>query len=155
MTCLNLCNASFPHFVALRYKRFTVVEQLEFHQLSMHVACCCLLFMMIPLSLPPESVRLVGGANRCSGILEVKSGHLWLPVCDSWITPENALVICRDLECGFPKAHYGRIETSLRNVGPTFKCDGTEKHLMDCPTTVVNSTEEECYKTHLSCKGNT
>lgn len=26
---------------------------------------------------------------------------------------------------------------------------------LDCPTTVVNSTEEECYMAHLSCKGNT
>uniref|UniRef100_A0A669E409 SRCR domain-containing protein n=1 Tax=Oreochromis niloticus TaxID=8128 RepID=A0A669E409_ORENI len=49
----------------------------------------------------PDDVRLVGGANRCAGALEVKLEE-WRPVCafhDSW-TLKEAGVFCEHLGCG-------------------------------------------------------
>uniref|UniRef100_A0A669E3W6 SRCR domain-containing protein n=1 Tax=Oreochromis niloticus TaxID=8128 RepID=A0A669E3W6_ORENI len=52
-------------------------------------------------STEPDDVRLVGGANRCAGALEVKLEE-WRPVCafhDSW-TLKEAGVFCEHLGCG-------------------------------------------------------
>ncbi|XP_029923364.1 scavenger receptor cysteine-rich type 1 protein M160-like [Myripristis murdjan] len=49
-----------------------------------------------------EPVRLVGGASRCSGRLEVKHLGEWRPV-DDWESDWNlktAAVVCRELDCG-------------------------------------------------------
>uniref|UniRef100_UPI0037E7545E scavenger receptor cysteine-rich type 1 protein M130-like n=1 Tax=Semicossyphus pulcher TaxID=241346 RepID=UPI0037E7545E len=107
-----------------------------------------------------EAVRLVKGPDRCSGKLEVKSGQSWVPVCSSYFTIEAALVTCRELECGFPENHYGRHSgLFLQNTGsipsPVFNCSGTEKHLIDCPSTSVNTTEQdlsECAEAYVVCK---
>lgn len=112
----------------------------------------------LTLYLSPEAVRLVQGPSRCSGMLEVKFGQSWAPVCESSFSSETALVTCRDLECGFPDTYMGRRSRPYEDTRPVFKCDGKEKHLMDCPTTTLNITEEElsrCYNTHLTCTGNT
>uniref|UniRef100_A0A4W6EAY8 SRCR domain-containing protein n=1 Tax=Lates calcarifer TaxID=8187 RepID=A0A4W6EAY8_LATCA len=46
-----------------------------------------------------EPVRLVGGASRCAGTLQVKLGE-WRPVADSDWTLKAAAVVCRQLDCG-------------------------------------------------------
>ncbi|XP_022598125.1 scavenger receptor cysteine-rich type 1 protein M130-like [Seriola dumerili] len=46
-----------------------------------------------------EPVRLVGGASRCAGTLEVKRGE-WRPVDDYYWTLKASAVACRDLDCG-------------------------------------------------------
>uniref|UniRef100_A0A4W6E6U0 SRCR domain-containing protein n=1 Tax=Lates calcarifer TaxID=8187 RepID=A0A4W6E6U0_LATCA len=46
-----------------------------------------------------EPVRLVGGASRCAGTLQVKRGE-WRPVADSDWTLKAAAVVCRQLDCG-------------------------------------------------------
>lgn len=115
-----------------------------------------------PPCLSPEAVRLVKGPNRCSGKLEVKSGQSWVPVCDSFFTSAAAVVACRDLGCGFFYRFYGRdhsphFENAEAILNPVFNCKGKEKHLMACPSTPLNATEEElsqCSNTYLSCTGN-
>ncbi|XP_039882782.1 scavenger receptor cysteine-rich type 1 protein M130-like isoform X2 [Simochromis diagramma] len=50
----------------------------------------------------PDDFRLVGGANRCAGTLEVKHQGGWSPLCayhDSWMLKE-AGVFCEHLDCG-------------------------------------------------------
>uniref|UniRef100_A0A669C4M7 SRCR domain-containing protein n=1 Tax=Oreochromis niloticus TaxID=8128 RepID=A0A669C4M7_ORENI len=57
--------------------------------------------MTLCFLLEPDDVRLVGGANRCAGALEVKLEE-WRPVCafhDSW-TLKEAGVFCEHLGCG-------------------------------------------------------
>ncbi|XP_062296998.1 scavenger receptor cysteine-rich type 1 protein M130-like isoform X2 [Scomber scombrus] len=44
-----------------------------------------------------ENVRLVGGLDRCSGKLEIKSGPSWASVCQQSFTTENAQVTCAEL----------------------------------------------------------
>ncbi|XP_074530854.1 scavenger receptor cysteine-rich type 1 protein M130-like [Halichoeres trimaculatus] len=107
-----------------------------------------------------EDVRLVNGSGRCSGKLEVRSGQSWVPVCNSSLTPESAVVACRDLACGFPEELFGRYShffpgKAVSSRSPGFNCNGTEKHLMDCPPMVTNANTTEglgkCYDINMTC----
>ncbi|XP_062274550.1 scavenger receptor cysteine-rich type 1 protein M130-like isoform X2 [Scomber scombrus] len=60
-----------------------------------------------------EPVRLVGGASRCAGTLEVKQGE-WRPVSDSYWTLKEAAVACRELDCGSAVSKGRRDESSYR-----------------------------------------
>ncbi|XP_035515401.1 scavenger receptor cysteine-rich type 1 protein M130-like [Morone saxatilis] len=106
-----------------------------------------------------ESVRLANlqSIDRCSGKVEVKSGQSWVPVCDSFFSPQTAIVTCRELQCGFPLTYHGLHNSAhFQNAelawNPVFMCEGKEKHLMDCPSTKINTTElRQCGNTHLTC----
>ncbi|XP_045920016.1 scavenger receptor cysteine-rich type 1 protein M130-like [Micropterus dolomieu] len=63
----------------------------------------------------PDDVRLVGGASRCAGILEVKQGD-WRPVSDSGWSLKTAAVACRELDCGSAVSVRWRKESSYRTV---------------------------------------
>ncbi|XP_059208683.1 scavenger receptor cysteine-rich type 1 protein M130-like [Centropristis striata] len=67
---------------------------------------------------PAESVRLVGGASRCAGTLEVKHEGEWRSVGDvfSYWTLKDAAVACRELECGSAVSVTRREESSDRSV---------------------------------------
>ncbi|XP_067433185.1 scavenger receptor cysteine-rich type 1 protein M130-like [Thunnus thynnus] len=58
-----------------------------------------------------EPVRLVGGASRCAGTLEVKRTK-WRPVQDSDWTLKEAAAACGDLDCG-SAVSIGRRNNSL------------------------------------------
>ncbi|KAF3851773.1 hypothetical protein F7725_005128 [Dissostichus mawsoni] len=97
-----------------------------------------------------EGVRLVDGNERCSGKLQLKSTGSWASVCSGFFSPKAALVACRDLGCGFADSSHGS------GFGANLKsgCEGTEKHLVDCPSTTLNATEtdpSECRNTFLHC----
>ncbi|XP_067432372.1 CD5 antigen-like [Thunnus thynnus] len=62
-----------------------------------------------------EPVRLVGGASRCAGTLEVKQGE-WRPVEDFHWTLKEAAAACRDLDCGSAVSTGSRNESSDRSV---------------------------------------
>ncbi|XP_067451818.1 scavenger receptor cysteine-rich type 1 protein M130-like [Thunnus thynnus] len=62
-----------------------------------------------------EPVRLVGGASRCAGTLEVKLGE-WRPVGNSYWTMKEAAVACRVLDCGSAVSTGNRKEPSDRSV---------------------------------------
>ncbi|XP_038591602.1 collagen alpha-1(XII) chain-like isoform X3 [Micropterus salmoides] len=60
-----------------------------------------------------ELVRLVGGASRCAGTLEVKRGE-WRPVYGSnWIL-KSAAAVCRELDCGSAVSTRSREDSSDR-----------------------------------------
>ncbi|XP_062274635.1 scavenger receptor cysteine-rich type 1 protein M130-like [Scomber scombrus] len=79
-----------------------------------------------------EPFRLVGGASRCAGTLEMKRGE-WRPVSDSYWTLEEAAVACRELDCGSAVSTGSRNESSER---PVWKIDPYCLHsgsaLRDC-----------------------
>ncbi|XP_038568491.1 uncharacterized protein LOC119898353 [Micropterus salmoides] len=63
-------------------------------------------------------VRLVGGASRCAGTLEVKHQGEWRPVSyyySVW-TLKTAAVACRELDCGSAVSVGERKESSVRPV---------------------------------------
>uniref|UniRef100_A0A669EGF4 SRCR domain-containing protein n=1 Tax=Oreochromis niloticus TaxID=8128 RepID=A0A669EGF4_ORENI len=95
-----------------------------------------------------EPVRLVGGASRCAGTLEVKQG-LWRSVEASGWTLMDAAVACRELDCG------SAVLTGSRNAswdGPTWKikpaCVKSGSTLRECATSSQSPTVLE-----LICSG--
>ncbi|XP_041825303.1 scavenger receptor cysteine-rich type 1 protein M130-like isoform X2 [Melanotaenia boesemani] len=63
----------------------------------------------------PDDVRLVGGASRCAGILEVNLGE-WRPVGVVNWTLKTAAVFCEHLDCGSAVSVGKREETFYRFV---------------------------------------
>lgn len=102
-----------------------------------------------------EVVRLVQGAERCSGRLEVKLGQFWHVVCQNYFSSQNTLVACRDLGCGFPGVYYGtQINEPILSTrwSAQFNCSGHEEHLADCSTSITSDTTEiDCTAIHLNC----
>ncbi|XP_046872968.1 scavenger receptor cysteine-rich type 1 protein M130-like, partial [Hypomesus transpacificus] len=83
-----------------------------------------------------ESVRLVEGADLCSGRVEVRSDQSWVSVCQADFDRLDAEVVCRQLGCGAPSALQGALYGEGK--GPLwdkeFQCGGTESRLLDCDT---------------------
>uniref|UniRef100_A0A4W6EXK5 SRCR domain-containing protein n=1 Tax=Lates calcarifer TaxID=8187 RepID=A0A4W6EXK5_LATCA len=75
-----------------------------------------------------EPVRLVGGASRCAGTLQVKRGE-WRPVDDSDWNLKDAAVVCRELDCG-TAVSYRKVEAPMWTK--EFQCGGQESALLDC-----------------------
>ncbi|XP_039658456.1 scavenger receptor cysteine-rich type 1 protein M130-like [Perca fluviatilis] len=63
-----------------------------------------------------ESVRLVGGASRCRGTLEVKHEGEWRPLDYSVWTLKTAAAACRESDCGSAVSVVEREESSYRSV---------------------------------------
>ncbi|XP_039641407.1 scavenger receptor cysteine-rich type 1 protein M160-like, partial [Perca fluviatilis] len=82
-----------------------------------------------------EPVRLVGGASRCAGTLEVKHQREWRPVRyhDSDWTLKTAVAACRELDCGSAVFVEEREESSGRSVWRIrFNCVQSGSALRDC-----------------------
>ncbi|XP_053197593.1 scavenger receptor cysteine-rich type 1 protein M160-like [Scomber japonicus] len=87
-----------------------------------------------------EPVRLVGGASRCAGTLEVKQGE-WRPLRDSDLTLKEADVICRYLDCGSAVSTRSRNEDSDRSVWRVrFNCLQSGSALRDCVSSRSSSS---------------
>ncbi|XP_053177565.1 scavenger receptor cysteine-rich type 1 protein M130-like [Scomber japonicus] len=90
-----------------------------------------------------ETVRLVGGASRCAGTLELKRGE-WRPVGDSGWTLKEAAVACRELDCGSAVSIGSRDESSDR---PVWRIDSdclqSGSALMDCVSSDSSSSMGE------------
>ncbi|XP_057699050.1 scavenger receptor cysteine-rich type 1 protein M130-like isoform X2 [Corythoichthys intestinalis] len=100
-----------------------------------------------------ESVRLVDRKDTCSGNLMLKSAHTWESVCHKALSAEDALVVCRELGCGFPRDYQSRKPSAqdTQQRSPDFKCKGTEEVLTKCPSFTFNATEGHCGNSIFSC----
>ncbi|XP_072561337.1 scavenger receptor cysteine-rich domain-containing protein DMBT1-like, partial [Paramormyrops kingsleyae] len=104
-----------------------------------------------------SGLTLVGGADRCSGRLEVKFSQSWATVCDGNFDWQDAEVVCRELDCGAPSAlhkggHFGEGEGPIWYKD--FHCEGEESFLHECLTSV--RSEQNCKNNsniRLSCTG--
>ncbi|KAM7381053.1 hypothetical protein PAMA_012067 [Pampus argenteus] len=80
-----------------------------------------------------DPVRLVGGASRCAGTLEVKQGE-WRPV-DTYVSEKVAALVCRALDCGSFVSRETREGSSSRPVWRvTFDCVHSGSTLRECVT---------------------
>lgn len=80
-------------------------------------------------------MRLLGGASRCQGRVEILHGGVWGTVCDDDWGLQDAAVVCRQLGCGAALAAttnaffgYGTGHILLDNV----HCEGGEPRLAAC-----------------------
>ncbi|XP_017538440.1 CD5 antigen-like [Pygocentrus nattereri] len=102
-----------------------------------------------------DSVRLVDGAGRCSGRVEVKSHQSWTSVCEADFDRQDAEVVCRELDCGTPLTLQGALFGEGKHPFGTkeFQCKGTENHLLTCST---SDKEHNCTSgkaVNLTCSG--
>ncbi|KAI2645399.1 Deleted in malignant brain tumors 1 protein [Labeo rohita] len=83
-------------------------------------------------------VRLVNGANSCSGRVEALYDGQWGTVCDNGWDLTDAEVVCKELDCGSvieaqSAAYFGP------GVGPVWidgaQCTGSEASLVNCTST--------------------
>ncbi|XP_029109956.1 antigen WC1.1-like [Scleropages formosus] len=89
-----------------------------------------------------DFVKLEGGADRCSGRVEVKLNHSWATLCDVDFDWQDAQVVCGELDCGDPSAlhkvpHFGQGQAWFgEGSGPiwpdVFQCHGNETQLSQC-----------------------
>ncbi|XP_038586928.1 CD5 antigen-like [Micropterus salmoides] len=100
-------------------------------------------------STEPDDVRLVGGASRCAGTLEVKHQGDWRPGSDSVWTLKAAAVVCRDLDCGSAVSVGQRKKFVFRPVwGISFVCVQSGSALRDCVSSSSSSSILD-----LTCSG--
>ncbi|XP_067433181.1 uncharacterized protein [Thunnus thynnus] len=89
---------------------------------------------------PLLPVRLVGGASRCAGTLEVKRGE-WRPVEDYYWTLKAAAAACRDLDCGSAVSTGSRNEASDRSIWRiSSDCVHSGSALRDCASSSSSSS---------------
>ncbi|XP_069503613.1 scavenger receptor cysteine-rich type 1 protein M130-like [Ambystoma mexicanum] len=80
-------------------------------------------------------LQLSGGRSSCAGRVEVYAQDSWGAVCgDDW-DPDDARVVCRELECGEPvtdseNMYFGPPLSTVQMH--SLKCIGNETHLWQC-----------------------
>ncbi|XP_070836716.1 scavenger receptor cysteine-rich domain-containing protein DMBT1-like [Chaetodon trifascialis] len=81
-------------------------------------------------------VRLAGsGSTRCSGRVEIYYNRTWGTVCDDGWDLNDAMVVCRQLDCGSALSAPESVQFG-EGAGPIWldevDCSGSEKSLTEC-----------------------
>uniref|UniRef100_A0A3P8VET0 Scavenger receptor cysteine-rich type 1 protein M130-like n=1 Tax=Cynoglossus semilaevis TaxID=244447 RepID=A0A3P8VET0_CYNSE len=89
-----------------------------------------------------ESVRMVETSPlSCSGTVEVRSGHGWLPVCEEGLTSFAQNLVCSELGCGPADSSRTSSEQKIESVlTKQFFCQQNESRLEEC----TSSTRDNC-----------
>lgn len=84
-----------------------------------------------------QAVRLVGGADRCAGRVELWRDGRWGTVCDDQWDLQDANVVCAQLGCGYALEVTGQGGSFPPGRGPVYldelNCTGKEENLWACP----------------------
>ncbi|XP_054995879.1 Fc receptor-like protein 2 [Sorex araneus] len=87
---------------------------------------------------PPPKIRLMYGAHRCEGRVEVEQEGRWGTVCDDGWDMKDVAVVCRELGCGAAKHTPAGVIylPEAEEDQPVFiqvaLCNGTEEALAEC-----------------------
>ncbi|XP_074497100.1 scavenger receptor cysteine-rich type 1 protein M130-like isoform X2 [Sebastes fasciatus] len=83
----------------------------------------------------PDDVRLVGGASRCVGRLEMKHKGEWRPVADDFFKWDlmSAAVVCKQLDCGSVLSTGRRNDSDQRHAWRiSSSCRQSESSIREC-----------------------
>ncbi|XP_069611999.1 scavenger receptor cysteine-rich domain-containing protein DMBT1 [Ranitomeya imitator] len=84
----------------------------------------------------PVELRLADGWHRCAGRVEINYNNSWGTVCDDLWDINDAMVVCRQLDCGTAVSAYGlaHFGEGIGNIVlDDVSCVGTETALSQCP----------------------
>ncbi|KAG8537389.1 hypothetical protein GDO81_024607, partial [Engystomops pustulosus] len=79
-------------------------------------------------------LRLVGGANRCEGRLEIYYNGSWGSVCDKEMTPHTVSVLCGQLGCGSGGLYQGVTSDDAPSWLEFINCRSRDRSLSECPS---------------------
>uniref|UniRef100_A0A668ALB8 SRCR domain-containing protein n=1 Tax=Myripristis murdjan TaxID=586833 RepID=A0A668ALB8_9TELE len=102
----------------------------------------------------PHDIRLVGGASRCNGTLEVKHLGDWKPVDVSHVqwNLKTAGAVCRELDCGSAVSAVRRQESSYRPAWMIIaSCLQSGSALRECLKLQLQDTRNSL---DITCSGN-
>ncbi|KAA0720726.1 Deleted in malignant brain tumors 1 protein [Triplophysa tibetana] len=104
--------------------------RIHFHPHYFHYFSSCFVHFAL-------DIRLVNGANQCSGRVELFHDGQWGTVCDAGWDLSDTKVVCENLGCGTPvKAKTGAFFG--QGSGPVWledvNCYGNESTVKDCPS---------------------
>ncbi|KAG9463934.1 hypothetical protein GDO78_020772, partial [Eleutherodactylus coqui] len=83
-------------------------------------------------------LRLVGGANKCEGQLEIYYNGKWGSVCNNVMTMQTVSLICKQLGCGSSGLYQEGASTSDVDAAPSWldfiKCRYRDRSVSECPS---------------------
>ncbi|XP_026109155.1 deleted in malignant brain tumors 1 protein-like [Carassius auratus] len=98
-----------------------------------------------------SGVRLVGDSH-CSGRLEIYHNQTWMSVCDAVFDPQDAEVVCRELDCGAPVQvlgaaafHKGDAQMWTKEI----QCRGDESQIQMCPASQKHNCSHDDHQALL------
>uniref|UniRef100_A0A3Q4GFJ1 SRCR domain-containing protein n=1 Tax=Neolamprologus brichardi TaxID=32507 RepID=A0A3Q4GFJ1_NEOBR len=89
----------------------------------------------------PDDVRLVGGANNCEGMMELRHLGEWRTVCAFSWTLKDAAFVCKHLDCGSAVSVDSRLEPLKRPAWwIKYDCVHIRSALKDCTQVNIHSS---------------
>ncbi|CAL8314023.1 unnamed protein product [Lota lota] len=103
------------------------------------------------------TIRLLNGSDHCSGRVEIfQEGH-WAPVYNSNWGLNEALVVCREMQCGEPvlsstPLYFGQ---ASQVTGYTTTCNGRETSISQCSLRgYAQTSRDHAVEATVVCSGN-
>ncbi|XP_030201695.1 deleted in malignant brain tumors 1 protein isoform X2 [Gadus morhua] len=103
------------------------------------------------------STRLLNGSNRCSGRVEIHQEGHWAPVFNANWGLNEALVVCREMQCGEPVVastpfNFGHAGQA---TGYTTTCNGRETSISQCSLRgYAQTSQNHAAAATVVCSGN-
>ncbi|XP_043962312.1 deleted in malignant brain tumors 1 protein-like [Gambusia affinis] len=101
------------------------------------------------------NLRLINGADSCSGRVEVYNGGHWSSVYNVNFGMNEAAVVCRDMNCGDAVKAFGSIGESVDLRGVKMSCSGTEHSVTQCTLRdYTRNRNDRIQDASVQCSGN-
>uniref|UniRef100_A0A3Q0SMK2 SRCR domain-containing protein n=1 Tax=Amphilophus citrinellus TaxID=61819 RepID=A0A3Q0SMK2_AMPCI len=82
-----------------------------------------------------RAIRLTGGLDRCSGVVEIHRNGSWGTVCDNCWNKKLASTVCSTVGCGAGAEKFTQFEPPLYNINGTqfyYVCPTNNQSLWEC-----------------------
>ncbi|XP_035534569.1 deleted in malignant brain tumors 1 protein-like [Morone saxatilis] len=96
-----------------------------------------------------DTVRFLNGTDRCSGRVEVFNKGRWGKICTNSWSPEQATMVCKELDCGAPKKIQEHFFGDSGLIGFRSTCPSNATMMSHC----TFQDQASCDGVSLSCAG--